>query len=341
MKNFGITLSLFVALLLNNISLHAQDLYLIIGQSNAAGRSSNIDKSDLDKSNWQIKILDDNNSFVQAKQPLNQYSTIRKDLDMQGVNFGLEFAKSMLEWNNNRVRLVVNARGGTNIQSWAKGGEYYEEAVQRIETAKIKCDCELRGVLWHQGESNSTTSNGIGYTPSNYFELLETLVSDFRNDFGNSSLPFIVGEIRDANKNDSFNDKLNDFSDSDDNIYVASSEYLITPDGTHFSANSTRTLGTRYALKMKIALAAKESTNKSTDLTGKGTSEEAFVFFPNPSSDIIEIVDYQEGDIISIYTSSGVKLIDEKSKIIDVSSLDKGIYILNVGNSKKAKLVIE
>ena len=70
-------------------------LYLIIGQSNAAGRDTNFDPNNLDLPSPNINILDDNGDFIEAELPLNQFSTIGKKLDLQGVNLGLEFAKEI------------------------------------------------------------------------------------------------------------------------------------------------------------------------------------------------------------------------------------------------------
>ena len=227
----------------------AQDLYLIIGQSNAAGRDEDIDTSGADSLTRDVKYLTDRDSFLRARQPLNRYSNIgRGD---QGVNFGLEFGKEMHDDNNRLQYLVVNARGGTRVAEWRKGhgSRYYEDSAERVEAAMDECNCRLTGVLWHQGESNVSTQNGS--FPSSYLSSLEAIIEDIRGDFGD--VPFIVGQLFDNGTNDDFNAELTTVTDRGflDDVDWVSSQGLTTFDGTHFDADSTRELGRRYAQVMQ------------------------------------------------------------------------------------------
>ncbi|GAB1473894.1 hypothetical protein MASR2M69_13350 [Bacteroidota bacterium] len=69
-----------------------------------------------------------------ATNPLNKYSTIRKDISMQQISMGFSFAKQMYKKTGRKVLLVVNARGGSTIEEWDKSNSvknYYTEAVRR------------------------------------------------------------------------------------------------------------------------------------------------------------------------------------------------------------------
>lgn len=69
------------------------------------------------------------------------------------------------------IGLVVNAKGGTKIEQWEKGTRFYKEAVLRAKEAQATGT--LKGILWHQGESNARN-------PEDYLKKLEKLVENHR-----------------------------------------------------------------------------------------------------------------------------------------------------------------
>ena len=129
------------------------DVYLLIGQSNMAGRGTLL-LSDMNEEPENVYLLGAENVPVQATHPFNQYSTIRKSLSMQQMGPGYSFSLKVLEAHPDRkILLVCNARGGTSITEWAKGSTYYSEAVRRTREA-LKYG-ELKAILWHQGCADS------------------------------------------------------------------------------------------------------------------------------------------------------------------------------------------
>ena len=83
-----------------------------------------------------VYLLNDKGNFEPAVNPLNRYSTVRKDLSMQRLGPAYGFAKEMARQTKRPVGLVVNARGGSSINSWLKGSKdgYYEEALFKLNT---------------------------------------------------------------------------------------------------------------------------------------------------------------------------------------------------------------
>lgn len=165
------------------------DIYLLIGQSNMAGRGDieAIDQVPLDKA----YLYNPSGGWEKASVPLNKYSTTFKGLSIQKMNPGYTFARKLTEYTPHGIGLVVNARGGTSIEEWQKGYtgandvNLYEEAVARLLASKK--DGTFKGILWHQGESNQSSS-------STYMAKLKQLVSDLRADLGENVF-FVAGEI--------------------------------------------------------------------------------------------------------------------------------------------------
>jgi hypothetical protein len=126
------------------------DVFLLIGQSNMAGRGWMIeaDEQVFDKN---VFLLDEKGEPVPATNPLNQYSTIRKDMSMQQISPGYGFAMKVSKRTGRRILLVVNAKGGTRIGQWMKGAEdgFYEQALMRTKQATKYGP--LKAILWHQG----------------------------------------------------------------------------------------------------------------------------------------------------------------------------------------------
>lgn len=163
------------------------DIYLCIGQSNMAGRG--VLTPEVMDTLKNVYLLNDKGSFEPAVNPLNRYSTVRKDLSMQRLGPAYAFAKEMVQKVNRPVGLVVNARGGSSINSWIKGSKdgYYEEALSRIRMA-LKQGGKLKAILWHQGEADCAN-------PETYKIKLRSLIENLREDLGMPNLFVIIGQI--------------------------------------------------------------------------------------------------------------------------------------------------
>lgn len=223
-------------------------VYLLIGQSNMAGRG---DIGPLDEVVLDSIYLYNGTGWEKASAPLNKYSTVRKRLDLQKMNPAYTFARKLSEYTGKGIGLVVNARGGTSIKEWMKGYDgstdmdLYEEAVARLKEAMK--DGVFKGILWHQGESDqgSTTI---------YMEKLKQLVSDLRADLGENAF-FVAGELgkwRDSSED--FNSVIQNISNDINRADYVSSDGLNPIDqdfgDPHFDGFSQRVLGGHYADKI-------------------------------------------------------------------------------------------
>ena len=227
------------------------DLYVCIGQSNMAGRATLT--PEIMDTLQNVYLLNDKGRFEPAVNPLNRYSTIRKEMSMQRLGPAYSFAKEMFLQTKRPVGLVVNARGGSSINSWLKGSKdgYYEEALSRIRTA-MKQGGILKVIIWHQGEADCRY-------PESYKIYICKLVEQLRADLNMPDLLFVAGEISRWNWTGHtegtipFNKMLRSLEDSIPRFKVVSSEGLkplIDENDPHFDTDSQIILGERYAEKV-------------------------------------------------------------------------------------------
>lgn len=219
-------------------------LVLCIGQSNMAGRGL-MDAGATDT--LRSVYLFNGDGFERAAEPMNRYSTVRKELGMQRVGPVGSFAARYAEVTGAPVGVVVNARGGSSIDEWLPGSEtdYLAKAVERIRAAGDWGD--VAAVLWHQGEADSAH-------PERYEAKLRRLIGILRTELGNPSLPVVFGEIahwnwtRRAEGTAPFNAMLRRLR-IPHTACVSAEGLAPMKDETdpHFSAGSQRELGRRYA----------------------------------------------------------------------------------------------
>ena len=92
---------------------------------------------------------------------------------MQRYNLGYNFSKALSEDGNfSNTGLVVNAKGGTNINQWVPGAHFYQEAVRR-GTIAAGTNGKVIATFWLQGESNLGDDDPEFKI---YFEKLKSIV---------------------------------------------------------------------------------------------------------------------------------------------------------------------
>ena len=103
---------------------------------------------------------------------------------------GLAFAEAYVaDKPSVTVGLIPMAWGGRSIEQLGKGSGIYSDAIRHAKAAMQAGT--LKGVLWHQGESDTVEQTRTDA----YEKRLHRLVEDVRKDLGNPQLPFIVGNL--------------------------------------------------------------------------------------------------------------------------------------------------
>jgi hypothetical protein len=223
-------------------------LFLLVGQSNMAGRGK-VEPEDREPQP-RVLMLTKDNRWVPAVDPMH--------FDKPGVvgvglgrTFGIEIARADPEIT---VGLIPCAAGGSPIASWEPGGYHgqtkshpYDDALRRARFA-LKFGT-LKGILWHQGESDSQPEQARVYE-----EKLHALIARLRKELDAPEVPFLAGQMgqfaerpwSDAKRVvDAAHRNLPDKVPH--TAFINSDELTHKGDQVHFDAKSYREFGRRYA----------------------------------------------------------------------------------------------
>ena len=138
--------------------------FLLIGQSNMAGRGYLNEAHEIDAS--RIYTLR-NGRWTEMFRPINP------DRDFSGVNLGESFAEAYAKKYNVDVGLICCADGGTSLEQWKPGDVLFDNAVHQAKLASRSS--QIVGILWHQGEADCNPS----LYPT-YKERLEAMMAELR-----------------------------------------------------------------------------------------------------------------------------------------------------------------
>src|SRR5439155_9170141 len=135
-----------------------------------------------------VLALNTDGKWIVARDPIHP----KEGRIEPGMGPGIPFAIEMLKADPKvTIGLVPCAVGGTPLRRWVKGADLYEKAVSR---AKLAAQAGvIKGVLWHQGESDT----GNQKNAESYESRLTQMFKDLRQDLGLPDLPIVVGQLGD------------------------------------------------------------------------------------------------------------------------------------------------
>jgi pimeloyl-ACP methyl ester carboxylesterase len=230
-------------------------LFLLVGQSNMAGRG--VVTPDDKVPHARVLMLNKDGEWVPATDPLHFDKPTAVGVGL-GRTFGIAVAEAT---PGVIIGLIPCAVGGSPIDAWRPGVYYpptkshpWDDAMRR---AKLALESgTLKGILWHQGESDSTAELAPKYEAK-----LHDLIGRLRSELRAPNTPFIAGQLG------RFPDSpWNEFKAQVDQVHRALPTKVphtafVTADGlmhkgdkVHFDADSYRELGRRYA-KAYLAIA--------------------------------------------------------------------------------------
>lgn len=215
--------------------------FLLIGQSNMAGRGFLNEAEDIDSS--RIKILV-NGRWQDMFRPINP------DRSFSGVSLAESFAQCYVQKHNTDVGLICCADGGTSIDQWKKGELLYDNAVFQAKLAKRTS--KIKGILWHQGETDCPQQSYPTYE-----KRLKEMMNELRKDLDLYDVPFLIGGLGDFLKDCVFDENLKNYTHINEALihtaqttpltgFVSAEGLTSNPDNLHFNAKSLYVFGKRY-----------------------------------------------------------------------------------------------
>lgn len=280
-------------------------IYLAFGQSNMEGQG-NIEQQDksVDKRFQMMATVDRCNgralgTWNDAVPPLASCDGKLGPADY--------FGRTMVEKTDKSIKVGVivvavagcdiglfskdNYRNYTGGQSWytnrvnAYGGNPYGRLIEMAK--KAQQDGVIKGIIFHQGETNS----GDGNWPSNVKKVYDNIIKDL--DLGDD-IPFLAGEVLRSGSSAGANSNIAKLPQQSKNFYVISSEgfnqALGDGQNVHFTSQEYRDFGKRYAEKMievlgdKIKPAAAETPSSSSAAPASSSSIAASSSSKTPAS---------------------------------------------------------
>jgi hypothetical protein len=275
-------------------------IFLCFGQSNMEGNAT-IGQQDLtvDKRFLNMEATDCSNlgrkmgTWYTAVPPLCRCYTGLTPADY----FGRTLVAGLP--SNIRIGVVMVAVAGCGIElfnkdnyqtyvstapSWmisiinAYGGNPYAYLVQLARQAKN--DGVIKGILLHQGESNT----GDNAWPSKVKGVYDNLIKDLNLD--PASVPLLAGEVVNADQGGvcaSMNSIIAKLPQTLPNSYVISSSGCTdTSDNLHFNAAGYRELGRRYGVKMLSLLGNATTVYQEPDRAANIDRYALEQNYPNP-----------------------------------------------------------
>jgi hypothetical protein len=163
-------------------------LFLLVGQSNMAGRGV-LEDQDI-KPHARVVMLSKDGKWVPAIDPMHF------DKPAAGVGLGKSFGQITAEASPNvTIGLIPCAVGGSPIDSWMPGVFYpatksypWDDMAKRLALAMPSGT--LKGILWHQGESDCKPELAQSYAPK-----LHDLIARLRKEVSAPEVPFIAGQM--------------------------------------------------------------------------------------------------------------------------------------------------
>lgn len=217
--------------------------FLLIGQSNMAGRGPMDEVPPID--NPAVRMFRDG-VWLPAAEPLHADKPA-----MTGIGPGMSYADALQRRHGGTIGLVPCAFGGTSLREWQPGESLFTEAIQATRAALLAGGV-LKGVLWHQGESDSDTWEDAERYDTGFWSMYHPLTEQI----GGRGVPFLIGELgeflADYTPGCGFfrttNRKLEEIAKGGPAFaWVPATGLTDRGDSLHFDAPSQRVFGLRYA----------------------------------------------------------------------------------------------
>ena len=276
-------------------------LFLLVGQSNMAGRG---EVSDADrKPDPRVLMFNREGQWVPATDPMHW------DKPAAGVGLGRSFAIEVARARPGvTIGLIPCAAGGSPIDTW-KPGQIHDQTrsypwddTMRRAAAALPSGT-LKGILWHQGESDSNAKLAPAYEA----KMLD-LVARFRAELNAPSVPFLAGQMGRFSDQpwtpervtvDSVHRRLPLLAERC--AFVSAEGLHHKGDKVHFDSDSYRELGRRYAAAyLRLDSISDPGAADAVYRNGK-------IITLDPAESTLEAIAVRDGRILAVGTNTAIE----------------------------------
>ena len=218
--------------------------FLLIGQSNAAGRGFFDEDEPLDTCGKKLKVL-------RNGKWLTMYRPVNPDRSFSGTCLAESFAKAFSNAHPDvEVGIIPCADGGTALEQWQPGELLFDNAVNCAKLAMRTS--HLVGVLWHQGEADCSSERYPLYQ-----ERFTKIMDELRKCLELPNLPILIGGLGDFLSECTLSENLKNYhhinralkkiaEEYPNCAYVSAEGLGANPDNLHFNAAALKEFGIRY-----------------------------------------------------------------------------------------------
>lgn len=218
--------------------------FLLIGQSNAAGRGLYNEAPPLYTADGKIRVM--RNGLWQR-----MYRPVNPDRDFSGTCLAESFAKCHSDkYPEEYVGIIPCADGGTSLSQWMPGEILFDNAVNCARLAMRTS--KLVGILWHQGEGDCSPN-----LYPHYAENFKIMIDALRRQLNLPEVPVIIGGLGDFLADCPLSGGLKNYVYVNEQLVKCEKEVPLckfvsaeglgsNPDFLHFNAQALYEFGLRY-----------------------------------------------------------------------------------------------
>ena len=224
--------------------------------------------------------------------------------------------------NNFYIQDNSLTRGGINVYGSMQTGKVGDSVIVRGTAAEYSTLTELSGIEYFYNYRNNQNIDPITINTSQINEDYEGMLVKIKNvTFDNKG-----ATIQNTNSTYSFSDEFGSSV-----IFASSSSRLV---GKPLPFGQTTIIGvvSEYQGTYQILPRDIEDLSVTTSTDKPLAQINPVLIYPNPASETVHILSYEEIKSVSVFNINGVKLMMKKGDIstFDISGLSPGIYITKI-----------
>jgi hypothetical protein len=228
-------------------------LFILAGQSNMSGWAEVPKDQSTDS---RIYLFGNDYRWREAVEPIDDaYLQVDKVSEDRGAGLGpsLAFATALLKRDPQlAIGLIPCAKSASGIVEWQRNLSDYSLYGSCLKRARAASPMgRVAGILFFQGENDAELNPRVRPRPAEWARLFTRLVADWRQDLADSNLPVVFAQLGAIEPSMAYPNlelvKTQQQSIDLPRVSMITTDDLPLLDGVHFTADSYRTIGERFA----------------------------------------------------------------------------------------------